>query len=188
MPDDRERLPAAASDWADPPGLDLAGHAPHGDFDQAAAAVLADLRGTVGFRFWAATRLTGQTYVIAVTGPDGFLAGPGEQLSWTDTLCRQVLQGRAPRVAPDAGSVPAYRDLPLVQQWRVGSYLSAPLTLDGSTLYGTVCALDPNRSRSRSPTRWAWWTGRPSCCPRCSSRSCRSMRRCGARSARRLRR
>jgi len=39
--------------------------------------------------------------------------------------------------------VPAYRDLALVQQWQIGAYLSSPLTLDGTSLYGTVCAVDP---------------------------------------------
>jgi diguanylate cyclase len=111
---------------------------------QAAAAVLSDLRRAVGFRSWAVTRLTGQTYVIAATAPGGFPAGPGEQFAWAETLCRQVLQGPAPRVAPDVSAVPAQRDLPLVRRWGIRAYLSAPLTLDGTSLYGTLCAVDPH--------------------------------------------
>ncbi len=142
MPDPKEPPPADAR--AGGPALDLSDHVPFRDAPQAAAAVLADLRRAVGFRFWAVTRLTGQTYVIVATAPGGFPAEPGEQLGWTETLCRQVLQGPAPRIAPDVSTVPAHRGLPLVRQWGIGAYLSAPLTLDGNTLYGTLCAVDPD--------------------------------------------
>jgi len=60
-----------------------------------------------------------------------------------------TLQGSAPRVAPDAAAVPAVRDLQLVRDWRIGAYLSAPLTLDGVTLYGTLCAVDPDPQPER---------------------------------------
>lgn len=142
MPGDRERPPAADGHQSGQ-GVDLSQHAPFPDSGQAAAVVLQDLRSTVGFGFWAVTRVTGETYVIVTVGPGSFAALPGEQFAWGDTLCRQVLDGHAPRVAPDVQAVAAYRDLPLVQQWRVGAYLSAPLTLDGTSLYGTVCAVDP---------------------------------------------
>jgi diguanylate cyclase len=52
------------------------------------------------------------------------------------------MTGQAPRLAPDVRVVPALQKLELVRQWNVGAYLSAPLTVDGQTLYGTVCALD----------------------------------------------
>jgi len=136
--------PSPADDRVGASAVDLSDHVPFRDASQASAAVLGDLRRAVGFRFWAVTRLTGQTYVIAATAPGRFPAEPGEQLRWTETLCRQVLQGLAPRIAPDVSTVSAHRDLPLVRQWGIGAYLSAPLTLDGTTLYGTLCAVDPD--------------------------------------------
>ena len=122
--------------------MDLTAHAPYRTVPDACAAVLEQLRDAVGFRSWAVTRVTGATYAIVSTGPE-FPAAVGEQFPWAQTLCRQVLTGRAPRVAPDVHDVPAYRDLRLVEQWQIGAYLSAPLTLDGRTLYGTLCAVDP---------------------------------------------
>jgi predicted signal transduction protein with EAL and GGDEF domain len=113
--------------------------------------VLSYLRSAVGFRFWAVTRVTGQTSAIVATGPEQFPATAGEQLLWSQTLCRQVLLGQAPRVALDAQAVPAYRDLALIQQWQIGAYLSSPLSLDGTSLYGTVCAVDP-RSQPTAAT------------------------------------
>ncbi len=147
MPDPQE--PPLADERAVAPGVDLSDHVPFRDARQAAVAVLGDLRRAVGFRFWAVTRLTGQTYVVAATAPGGFPAEPGEQMAWTETLCRQVLQGPAPRVAPDVSTVPAHSDLPLVRRWGIGAYLSAPLTLDGTTLYGTLCAVDPDPQPTR---------------------------------------
>jgi len=87
--------------------------------------------------------VTGQTCQIIATGPEQFPATAGEQFPWSLTLCRQVLLGQAPQVALDVQTVPAYRGLALVQQWQIGAYLSSPLTLDGTSLYGTVCAVDP---------------------------------------------
>ncbi len=40
-------------------------------------------------------------------------------------------------------TVPAYRGQALIEQRQIGAYLSSPLTLDGTSLYGTVCAVDP---------------------------------------------
>jgi len=123
--------------------LDLAAHAAYPDAGVASAAVLKYLHGAVGFRFWAVTRVTGQTCQIIATGPEQFPATAGEQFPWSLTLCRQVLLGQAPRVALDVQTVPAYRELALVQRWQIGAYLSSPLCLDGTSLYGTVCAVDP---------------------------------------------
>jgi len=123
--------------------LDLAAHAAYVDAAVASAAVLKHLHGAVGLRFWAVTRVTGETYTIIATGPEQFPAAVGEQVPWALTLCRQVLLGHAPRVALDVRTVPAYRDLALVRQWQIGAYLSSPLTVDGTSLYGTVCAVDP---------------------------------------------
>jgi len=131
--------------------LDLAAHAAYPDAGVASAAVLKHLHSAVGFRFWAVTRVTGQTCQIIATGPEQFPATAGEQFPWSLTLCRQVLLGHAPRVALDVQTVPAYRELALVQQWRIGAYLSSPLTLDGTSLYGTVCAVDPlDQTRRRA--------------------------------------
>jgi len=142
MSSDREE-PIDARAEAAGPGLDLSGHAGFPSTATTAAAVLEHLRSAVGFRFWAVTRVTGGTYAVVSTGRAGFPAAVGAQFPWADTLCRQALSGRAPRVAPDVRAVAAYQDLHLVQDWQIGAYLSAPLSLDGRSLHGTVCAVDP---------------------------------------------
>ena len=108
-----------------------------------ARAVLGQLRAELGFRWWAVTRLTGGTYVVLHTGT-GSPAGAGQQLAWADTLCRRMVEQGAPRIAPDIRAVPAYRDLALARRWQVGAYLSVPLSVDGTSLFGTLCAVDPD--------------------------------------------
>ncbi len=66
----------------------------------------------------------------------------GGQLPWADALCRLVAEGHAPRIVPDVRAVPAFREAPLAEQWNVGAYLSAPLSVDGASLFGTLCAVD----------------------------------------------
>lgn len=124
-------------------GLDLAEHSGYSNVAEASASVLESLHEVVGFRFWAVTRVTGQTYAIVSTGQAGFPARPGGQFPWAQTLCRQVVLGRAPRIAPDIASVTAYQQVALAEQWQVGAYLSSPLSVDGRSLYGTLCAVDP---------------------------------------------
>jgi diguanylate cyclase len=131
------------------PTSSIAADAAFADVTAAATAVLGQLRRQVGYRFWAFTRVTGDTYLVHTTGDAGFPAGPGEHLPWVDTICHQVIDGGAPRIAADINTVPALRGHPLVRRWRVAAYLSAPLTLDGAALFGTLCALD----RAPQPSR-----------------------------------
>lgn len=77
------------------------------------------------------------TVAISASGRDGFPATAGEQVPWWRTLCRQVLTGQAPRVAPIGRAVPASDDLALAEQWRIGPYLSALRSLDRISLFGT---------------------------------------------------
>jgi diguanylate cyclase (GGDEF)-like protein len=120
----------------------LAALAPFPDAHAAAGAVLDGLRQEVGFGWWAVTRVTGGTYEVLATGGAGFPLAPGEQLSWADALCRLAAEGRVPRVAPDVRAVPEFDGAPLAEHWGVGAYLSTPLTVDGASLFGTLCAFD----------------------------------------------
>lgn len=151
-PDSRPGRTSSAGPGA---GKGLAAHAPFADAGAAADAMLSRLRGEVGFGWWAVTRITGGTYAILSTGRAGFPLRAGEQLAWADSLCRAVAEGQAPRIVPDVRAVPALRDAPLAGRWGVGAYLSSPLTLDGESLFGTLCALDreplPAEAASRMP-------------------------------------
>src|SRR4051794_29292457 len=136
-------------------GDGLAAHAAFSDLTEAAGEVMRQLGRELGFRLWALTRVSGTTYTVLTTGGEGFPAAPGEQFRWVDTLCHRVIDEGAPRIIPDVVSEPGLRDAPLVRRWRIAAYLSVPLTVDGATLFGTLCALDkepqPAQVASRLP-------------------------------------
>lgn len=121
---------------------DLARHAAFRDVPAAASAVLTHLQGELGFGWWAVSRVTGGTYAVLTTGELGFPLPAGQQLPWAESLCRFVVERAAPRIAPDVRTVPVYDTAPLIEQWQVRAYLSVPLTVDGTSLFGTLCAVD----------------------------------------------
>ena len=139
--DPREQAPASRSPGSGAGG-DLTRYVAFPDVATAASAVLAFLRAELGFRWWAVSRVTGGTYAVLTTGDCEFPVAAGQQLPWAESLCRLVLDGVAPRIAPDVRAVPVYQATPLVHEWHVGAYLSVPLTVDGTSLFGTLCAVD----------------------------------------------
>ncbi|MDQ1633746.1 MAG: hypothetical protein QOJ32_555 [Frankiaceae bacterium] len=151
MRDDEGRAAGPAAHG--PTGDGLAAHAAFSDLAEAAGEVMRQLCRELGFRLWALTRVSGSTYTVLTTGGEGYPAGPGEQFRWVDTLCHRVIDEGAPRIIPDVRAVPALRDAPLVRRWQIAAYLSVPLTVDGATLFGTLCALD---REPRSPQVRSW--------------------------------
>ena len=145
--DDGKQRPAGPEGSSDASGdrasRTPADAAPFADGLAAAEAVMAQLRQDLGFARWALTRVTGGTYAVLRTGEAGYPAEAGATMPFADSLCHLVLAGAAPRIAHDAQAVPVLRAAPLTDQWQVGAYLSVPLSLDGESLFGTLCALDP---------------------------------------------
>ena len=118
-----------------------AAHAPFSDFALAASAVLEQLHREVGLAWWAVTRITGATSVVLATRGSSSPT-EGAQVPWADTLCRRFLSAHGSRWVPDLRAEPALATPP-VQSEPVGAYLSVPLSLDGATLFGTLCAVHP---------------------------------------------
>jgi len=143
QPRDTSAVPVGQGSDGGPGRDDLAAAAGFPDSVAAARAVLAQLREELDFGLWAVTRISGGTYAVLHAGEEGFPAAVGEPLTYAETLCRRVLEGRSPRIAPDVQAVPALREAPLTDRWQVGAYLSVPLSVDGVSVFGTLCALDP---------------------------------------------
>ena len=65
----------------------------------------------------------------------------GESFPLEESYCKRVLDGRLPRVVPDAGREEATRDLRVTSEADMGCYCAVPLVLSDGRLYGTLCCV-----------------------------------------------
>jgi diguanylate cyclase len=112
------------------------------DFSSAAEVALGLLREKVGMSFWMTTRVAGDDLVVLSTVGSGIEIKNGDVLPWTDTICWRMVAGSGPRVAPNVADIPAYSAAPAAQQYKVGSYIGAPLSLGDGKVYGTLAGMD----------------------------------------------
>ncbi len=112
------------------------------DFSSAAEVALGLLREKVGMSFWMTTRVAGDDLVVLSTVGSGIEIKNGDVLPWTDTICWRMVAGSGPRVAPIVADIPAYSAAPAAQQYKVGSYIGAPLSLGDGKVYGTLAGMD----------------------------------------------
>ena len=84
------------------------------------------------------------------------LEGDGESFGWREgegfpldeSYCKRVLDGRIPRVVPDAKGGDATGDLRVTSEAGMGSYCAVALVLSDGRLYGTLCCV------SHEPDPW----------------------------------
>ena len=79
---------------------------------------------------------------------DSFEWREGESFPIDESYCKRVLEGRIPRVVPDAKREEATRDLRVTSEADMGSYCAVPLVLPDGRLYGTLCCV------SHEPDPW----------------------------------
>ena len=72
----------------------------------------------------------------------------GESFPIDESYCKRVLDGRIPRVVPDAKGEEATKDLRVTSEADIGSYCAVPLVLSDGRLYGTLCCV------SHEPDPW----------------------------------
>jgi diguanylate cyclase (GGDEF)-like protein len=115
-------------------------------FDRACDLVLGYLRREVPMGVWAVTRIIGDRQVLlAVDGDGSYPVDVGYAVPLADTMCRFMVAGEAPRIAPDVMAVPQYRAAAERSGARVRAYLGTPIVQPDGSLFGTVCGFDPQR-------------------------------------------
>ncbi|WP_371227389.1 diguanylate cyclase [Pseudomonas sp. QE6] len=110
------------------------------DFESAARAALAYLKQTLGFDQWFVTRLDGGECIVMEALENQSLQ-PGQTLDWCDTLCSKMVDGAAPRIAPDLREHPGYQDVPFLRNIPTQAYMGFPLYKCDGDLYGTICGI-----------------------------------------------
>lgn len=115
------------------------------DFEAAGKAVMAFLRRRLGFSLWMLTRTQGEDWIVLQSDDAGYGVAPGKVFKWADSFCSRMVQDQGPRVAPCSNDIPAYKAAPIGQQVSIRAYIGVPLTGPDGELFGTLCAIDPDR-------------------------------------------
>ncbi len=114
------------------------------DFESVSAAVLDYLHAQLGFTLWVVAEVDGRDWRIVQAHDRGYGVKRGDVFSWSGSYCYRMVQGKGPRIAPDAQSVPCYASAPIGKDLPIAAYVGAPLEHEDGSLYGTLCAIDPS--------------------------------------------
>lgn len=101
-----------------------------------------------GMRFVAVARVTAERWT-ACTVHDllGFGLQPGQDLVLETTICDEIRQHRHTVQFDHASADPVFSTHPTPAMYGFESYLSVPMFRRDGSLFGTLCALDPNPSQ-----------------------------------------
>ena len=124
----------------------LARLTPFGDFLSAARAVVAHLHERLDFGLIMVTRTERDRMVVVAVADTSYGLHEGHRLSWSHSLCREVAEGRGPSIAPDIPGMSgvahaAVKDA--AARCPVRSHMGLPLVHPDGSVYGTICAADP---------------------------------------------
>lgn len=76
----------------------------------------------------------------------------GTSVPWALTLCKRVVEGRAPQMMEDVRSDESLAELAAVKALDIGAYLSTPVVLRDGSVYGTLCCIS-HKARSALGSR-----------------------------------
>ena len=123
---------------------------PWKDWCSAAEGALRFLHRHVGWDLWLVTTVVGDHQVVLLAEPPDAVP-PGTRMPWADSLCRQMVEGNAPRLATVTAAVPEYASRAAGQLHGVAAYIGIPLVRDDG-LFGTLCGLS-QRAKPLSAAR-----------------------------------
>jgi len=89
------------------------------------------------------TRVEGLDWIVLQTEDHGYGVQPRQVFQWADSFCFHMVAGKAPRIAPRSEVIPLYATAPINQQVCIKSYIGQPLVKEDGSLFGTLCAIDP---------------------------------------------
>ena len=114
--------------------------APWPDWCAAAEGALRFLAEHVGWDVWMVTQVVEERQVVLLAHPPDSVR-PGMELPWEKSFCRQMIEGRAPRLATVTAAVPAYASQSTGALRDIAAYVGIPLVRADGTLFGTLCGV-----------------------------------------------
>ena len=112
-------------------------------FQDAGQAVLQYLYQRFGFNLWMITRVEAKDWIVLQSEDHGYDVKPGQVFQWADSFCSHMVAGNGPKIAPRSEDIPLYATAPINQQVSIKSYIGQPLFHEDGSLFGTLCAIDP---------------------------------------------
>ncbi len=125
--------------------------APWPDWCSAAEGALRFLAHHVGWDIWLVTQVVDGRQVVLLAHPPGSVP-VGSELPWEESFCRQMIEGKAPRLSTVTAAVPAYAGRSTGPLRDVAAYVGIPLVRPDLTLFGTLCGV-AFRAKPRSAAR-----------------------------------
>ncbi len=97
-----------------------------------------------GMRVAAVARVTDARWITGqIHDSLGFGLRPGDELVLESTLCNEIRGHGRPIAFGEASSHPVFAHHPTPRRYRFESYISVPIWQEDGSLFGTLCALDP---------------------------------------------
>jgi signal transduction histidine kinase len=110
------------------------------------------VRRTTGMGFAAVARVTEERWIACGVKDDiGFGLQPGGELKVKTTLCNEVRQKRDPVIINHVAEDEVYCGHPTPAMYGFQSYISMPIILPDGRFFGTLCAIDPQPAKLKTP-------------------------------------
>ncbi len=129
---------------ADSPSIFPSKRKERSNFKKVAKKTLDYLQERFGFALWMITRVEENDWVVLSRTDSHYGISEGRVMIWEDSYCSLMVQGLGPQIAPSAKDVKAYQSASLNKEMEIGAYIGVPLSSEDGSLFGTLCALDPD--------------------------------------------
>jgi diguanylate cyclase (GGDEF)-like protein len=100
------------------------------------------------FGFWMVFRVNQQDNDLIALASEKyrneleFKLESGDSISWSNTICKKMMQNEGPNIAHDISLVDSYKDLAMVKKYNIASYIGIPLYTSNGDMFGALCAID----------------------------------------------
>ncbi len=120
--------------------------------DPRIATILDEVCRLTGMGFAAVARVTDERWVACqVLDRVEFGLKPGDELVLKTTICDEIRESGQAVIIDHVGDEPTWRTHPTPMLYGFESYASLPIILADGQFFGTLCAIDPEPRRLRSP-------------------------------------
>ena len=107
---------------------------------------------TTGMRFAAVARVTEDRWIACSVRDDiNFGLKPGGELKVETTLCHEIRQSGEAVIIDHVAEDPVYARHHTPRLYGLQSYISMPIRLADGSFFGTLCAIDPEPHRLKTP-------------------------------------